>query len=82
MKWKYTIKDIVLSGENINVDYTMFGRLISGRVSIPVEEFTDEIIRKRIEEDIKLRKEQIVQMRAVIDRWKGKEFGVDIPDEG
>ncbi len=80
MKIKYTITSLVLSSDSINVSYNMMDDMVTGRVSIPFDEFSEEMLKAAVLEDIEARKESILAMADIVKKWKGQNVEVELQE--
>ena len=75
---KATIINVVLASENIIISYSMLDDMVTGRLTIPMGEFSEARLKSELEKDIESRKESILAIKEIVERWKGQQLDFDL----
>lgn len=72
------IRTVKISQEFFSVEYRLLDVPVNGQVSIPIHEWSEELVKKEIAKDIKSMETEIEMLRKLITEWEGKKITLDI----
>ena len=78
MEYIIDIGGVKMSQEYFMLEYKVRNAPITGQVSVPVEEWSDEKVLELVKEDLTEKKELIKLLEKIIGDWEGKEITVDV----